>query len=245
MTYRLTIENTQIRDRQITLTPAQQHYLLRVLRLKTGDRFIAMNGLGQAWSAEIRETSANIIEPLDIDNELSQSITSIAALPKGSGYEQIVRCCTELGVNNFIPVISDRTILKPSPNKVQRWRKIAAEAAEQSERQIVPYIATPVSWQEALNNTADLSQKFLCVARGDKPSLAKCLQEVSEGEIVIATGCEGGWTEAEIELAISFGYRQVSLGKRILRAVTAPITALAIAGAILEQNNWGTFKLDP
>lgn len=245
MTYRITINSTQICDRHITLTTAQQHYLLRVLRLKTGDRFIAMNGLGQAWIAEIAETSANIIELLNIDNELSQSITSIAALPKGSGYEQIVRCCTELGVNKFIPVISDRTILKPSPNKVQRWRKIAAEAAEQSERQIVPYIATPVSWQEALDSTADLSQKFLCVARGDKPSLAKCLQETGEGEIVIATGCEGGWTPAEIELAVSFGYQQVSLGKRILRAVTAPITALAIAVTILEQNNQGTFKLDP
>ncbi len=245
MPHRLTIKNTQIRDRQITLTPAQQHYLLRVLRLKTGDRFIAMNGLGQAWIAEIIETSANIIEPLNIDNELSQSISLITALPKGSGYEQIVRCCTELGVNNLIPVISDRTILKPSPNKIQRWRKIAAEAAEQSERQIVPYIATPVSWQEALDNTADLSQKFLCVARGDKPFLAKCLPEAGEGEIVIATGCEGGWTPTEIERAVSTGYRQVSLGKRILRAVTAPITVLAIAGAILESNNRGTFKSDP
>lgn len=244
MPYRLTIDPTQIGDRHITLTPAQQHYLLRVLRLKTSDRFIAMDGLGKAWLAEIIKTSAKIIEPLSINNELPKSITLITALPKGDGYEQIVRCCTELGVSSFMPVISDRTILKPSSNKVQRWRRIATEAAEQSERQIVPHVFSPVSLEDALNSTPDRSQKYLCVARGDASSLWRCLQQIPDGEIAIATGCEGGWTQTEIERAISVGYQQVSLGNRILRAVTAPITAIAIAAAVLEQNNGGTFKLD-
>ncbi|MGV2830233.1 16S rRNA (uracil(1498)-N(3))-methyltransferase [Myxosarcina sp. GI1(2024)] len=244
MAYRLTIDPNQISDRAITLTPVQQHYLLRVLRLKSGDRFIAMDGLGKAWNAEISGICAKFLEPIEINNELPKSITLITALPKGSGYEQIVRCCTELGVSNFIPVISDRTILKPSLNKVQRWRKIAVEAAEQSERQIVPHIFTPVSWQEALDNTADYQRKFLGVARGNLATLWESFQQVPEPEIAIATGCEGGWTPREIELAIAGGYRPVTLGNRILRAVTAPITALSIAVAVLEQNERGTFKLN-
>lgn len=244
MVYRLTIAPTQIGDRDIALTPAQQHYLFRVLRLKTGDRFIAMDGLGKAWKVEISGNCANLKEPIAIDNELPNSITLITALPKGNGYEQIVRCCTELGVSNFIPVISERTVLKPSLNKVQRWRKIATEAAEQSERQIVPHIFAPVSWQEALENTADSNQKFIAAARGNLPALWQCLHPVSEREIVIATGCEGGWTQTEIEGAIAVGYQPVTLGKRILRAVTAPIVALSMAVAILESSDRETFKLN-
>ena len=125
MTYRLVITPKQIQKQQIILDAQQRHYLLRVLRLVNGDRFIAMDGTGNSWLAEIIEQSAQIIELVDLGTELPVALTLITALPKGSGYEQIIRCCTELGVSNFIPVISDRTIIKPSSHKVQRWPKIA------------------------------------------------------------------------------------------------------------------------
>ncbi|MGL5943960.1 MAG: 16S rRNA (uracil(1498)-N(3))-methyltransferase [Waterburya sp.] len=234
MVYRLVINPDQIQKQQITLDAQQQHYLLRVLRLENSDRFIALDGIGNAWLAEINEQSAQIIETIDIKTELSVSLTLITALPKGSGYEQIVRCCTELGVSNFIPVISDRTILKPSLSKVERWRKIATEAAEQSERQIVPTIFEPVKFVTAIQNTSNTSTqaKYICVARGNIPSLWNCLQTTNSSEIIIATGCEGGWTETEVANAIANGYQPVSLGNLILRAVTAPITASSLVMAI-------------
>lgn len=234
MVYRLVINPDQIQKQQITLDAQQQHYLLRVLRLGNSDRFIALDGIGNAWLAEINEQSAQIIETIDIKTELSVSLTLITALPKGSGYEQIVRCCTELGVSNFIPVISDRTILKPSPSKVERWRKIATEAAEQSERQIVPTIFDPVKLVNAIQNTSNTSTqaKYICVARENIPSLWNCLQTTNSSEIIIATGCEGGWTETEVANAIANGYQPVSLGNLILRAVTAPITASSLVMAI-------------
>ncbi len=160
MTYRLVIAPEQIKEDLINLDPQQLHYLLRVLRLKNGDRFIALDGAGNSWIAEIEDKSANIIESIDLNTELSISLNLITALPKGSGYEQVVRCCTELGVSSFIPVISDRTILKPSPNKVQRWRKIATEAAEQSERQIVPTVFEPVKFIAAIDNTQPNQDKY-------------------------------------------------------------------------------------
>jgi 16S rRNA (uracil1498-N3)-methyltransferase len=234
LTYRLVIKSAQIQQEQIILDAQQLHYLLRVLRLANGDRFLALDGVGNAWLAEIIEGSAQIIESVEIKTELPLALNLITALPKGSGYEQVIRCCTELGVSNFMPVISDRTLLKPNPNKVQRWRKIATEAAEQSERQIVPQILEPATYISAIEQVPATQNKYICVARGDTPSLWSSLQQRTQSEIIIATGCEGGWTETEVAQAIALDFQPVSLGKRILRAITAPIVASSIVTAVLE-----------
>lgn len=231
--YRLVIKAEQIKSEQIDLDSKQLHYLLRVLRLGNGDRFIALDGAGKSWLAEIDRNSAQIIETVEIQTELPVSLSLITALPKGSGYEQVLRCCTELGVSNFIPVISDRTIVKPKPNKVERWRKIVTEAAEQSERQIVPNIFKPVKFVKAIEQIKVDRNKYICVARGDIPTLWSSLQNRTESEIIIATGCEGGWTDEEIEKAIALGFQPVSLGKRILRAVTAPIVVSSVVTTML------------
>lgn len=232
MVYRLVVRLEQIQGQQIALDAQQLHYLLRVVRLGNGDRFIALDGAGNSWSAEIRDNSAKILESVAIKTELPVSLSLITALPKGSGYEQVLRCCTELGVSNFVPIISDRTILKPSPNKVQRWRKIVIEAAEQSERQIVPNVSAPVTFAEAINHTKPTQDKYICVARQESPTLWSYLQYSTQSEIVIATGCEGGWTANEVKGAIALGFRPVSLGNRILRAITAPIVASSIVTAV-------------
>ena len=236
MVYRLVIAPEQRQSEQINLTSAQQHYLKRVLRMQNGDRFVAMDGQGKSWLAEIKGELAQIIEVINISTELPVSITLIAALPKGNNFEQVIRSCTELGVSTFIPTISDRTLLKPSPHKLERWRKIATEAAEQSERQFVPGILNPVSFTEAISTVSNTeTARYICVARGDRLSLWSCLQDRYYPEIVMAIGCEGGWTEAEIEQAIELGYQPVSLGRRILRAVTAPIVAVSLVVAAYEE----------
>ena len=234
MTYRLVVTPEQVNRQQINLNRQQRHYLKRVVRLDNGDRFIAMDGIGNAWLSEIYESIANIIEPIDTQTELSVSLSLITALPKGSGYEQVIRCCTELGVSNFLPVISDRTILKPSSQKIQRWRKIATEAAEQSERKIVQNIFEPDKFKQVISNSLTGQTKYICVARGDIPTLWSSLKQQNQPEITIATGCEGGWTEQEVKKAIAAGFQPVSLGKRILRAITAPIVASSIVTSLLE-----------
>ena len=234
--YRLVISPEQRQAEQITLTSEQQHYLKRVLRMENGDRFVAMDGQGQSWLAEIAGESVHILESIHISTELPVSITLIAALPKGNNFEQVIRSCTELGISTFIPTISRRTLLKPSSHKLERWRKIATEAAEQSERQIVPAILNPVSFTEALTTATNTKAAcYICVARGDIPFLWNCLQGKSAPEIVIAIGCEGGWTPAEVEQAIELGYQPVSLGRRILRAVTAPMVAVSSVMAAYEH----------
>lgn len=256
---RLAVTAGQICDRKIDLTREQQHYLNRVLRLQAGARFIAMDGRGHWWLAvlEARETGlfASIAEDIAVNRELPVEVTLMAALPKGNGFDEVVRQATELGVASIVPVTSDRTLLKPSDQKVERWRRIAAEAAEQSERQFVPTILEPVSFEVAVKDCGQ-KYRFICVARGDNRHLWDCLvgfvppqfraatgapplqrgeQDGGELSIVIAIGPEGGWTEGEVKRAIEFGFEAVSLGSRILRAVTAPIVALSLVGAAFEK----------
>jgi 16S rRNA (uracil1498-N3)-methyltransferase len=237
---RIAIAPSQLSQQQITLTADQQHYLGRVLRLRQGDRFIAMDGQGQWWLAELdQQGKAQVLEAIAVQTEVPIRMTLLVAMPKGNGMDDIVRQTTELGVSSIIPVVSDRTLLQPSPQKLERWQRIAQEAAEQSERQVVPEILSPQSWTAALLTwNATHSICYICEARGAHPHLLTCLDESCHAphlSIVIATGAEGGWTEAEIAGAIASGYQPVSLGKRIFRAVTAPLVALTLVSAIAEN----------
>lgn len=251
---RLALGPSQVHNQHIHLTAEQQHYLCRVLRLREGDRFIAIDCQGQWWLARlllaaVAPAGAEILEPLPAQTELPVAVTLIAALPKGNGFDEVVRQATELGVTAIAPVLSERTLLDPGPQKIERWRRIAREAAEQSERQRVPAILDPVPFPQALREQAatDVSTLYICVARPESPHLLDCLSEqqslsqVLSGNdsnpapsIVIATGPEGGWTPAEVGRAIAAGFQPVSLGRRILRAVTAPVVALSLVAAAQE-----------
>lgn len=236
---RIAIAPSQFQQGQILLTKEQQHYLGRVLRLHEGDRFIAMDGKGKWWLAQLAGEQAQVLEALLVETELPVSITLMVALPKGNGFDEVVRCCTELGVTCIAPVLSDRTLLHPSPQKLERWRRIAAEAAEQSERSFVPTILEPVAFNMGLSLVMNHlsfanSQQYICEARGEFPHLKDCLHHKGQMTIVIATGPEGGWTTQEIENAKSAGFQPVSLGRRILRAVTAPVVALSLITASCE-----------
>ena len=230
---RITITPNQIQDKQITLTSEQQHYLYRVLRLQKGDNFIAMDGMGKWWLSQLDNTNALILHQLTVETELPIAVTLMVALPKGNGFDDIVRCCTELGVTCIAPVISDRTLLKPSSQKLERWHRIATEAAEQSERTKIPQILEPIAFNKSVVSFTNF-EKYICVARGDSPHLLQCLQNQDHQEVVIATGAEGGWTEKEVETALQNGFKAVSLGSRILRAVTAPIVVMSLISGVSE-----------
>ncbi|HTL89797.1 MAG TPA: 16S rRNA (uracil(1498)-N(3))-methyltransferase [Leptolyngbya sp.] len=229
---RLVIVESQVQGSIVHLTSEQNHYLQRVLRLKNGDRFIALNGKGQTWIAVLESNQATLIESIQPSSELSVSITLMLALPK-TGFDDVVRQVTELGVDCIAPVISDRTLLKPSNNKLDRWQRIAQEAAEQSERQIVPTILEPRSFQSALESL-EADSRYICAERSSTQHLLNC--ELGKS-VSIAIGCEGGWTTQEIESAIAHNYQPVTLGKRILRAVTAPIAAASLIAGMIESQS--------
>jgi 16S rRNA (uracil1498-N3)-methyltransferase len=153
-----------------------------------------------------------------------------------------------LGVTEIVPVLSDRTLMQPNGNRLERWRRIAREAAEQSERAAIPTVTDPLAWPAAIAQVAGHDGRFLCVARRSAPHLWQALrlladsvpsptsastsaQSQSPRAIALAVGPEGGWTPAEVDQALAAGWQVVSLGGRVLRAVTAPLAALAIVNA--------------
>lgn len=237
---RITISADQRQAGLLTLAADQRHYLLRVLRLRAGDRFIAQDGQGQQWLAALTEQpdQADILEAL-IARAPTAPLRLIAALPKGNGFDQVVRQTTELGVTHIYPVLSDRTLLKPSASKLTRWRRIAQEAAEQSEQVSVPEIFDPIDFRQCLAQVDSEGLRYLCAARTDCPHLLAHLQthltsSAPSLAVTLAIGPEGGWTAAEITDATAQGYEVVSLGAAVLRAVTAPITALSLITAARE-----------
>jgi 16S rRNA (uracil1498-N3)-methyltransferase len=227
---RITIDPQQIQADQLTLTKDQQHYLVRVMRLAPGEQFQVIDGRGAIYLATLQTTGAKISEKLDIwDGELPVPVNLVLAIPK-NGLDDVIRACTELGVQAIYPVTSDRTIPKPSSHKQQRWQKIAQEAAEQCERLIIPVIHDLQPWPQILPPPTD--QKFIAAARDNPPHLMKC--HLAVAPIWVAIGPEGGWTDRELAQAISQDWQPVALGSRILRSITAPIVAMSIVSSILE-----------
>jgi 16S rRNA (uracil1498-N3)-methyltransferase len=254
---RIAIAPPQIHDNYIALTPEQCHYLTRVIRLQNGAQFQAIDGTGKLYLAELKidrsqqhssSINARIISTFNSEldpianRELPPTINLICALPKGNNFDDIVRACTELGVTTIYPAISDRTLLVPSPQKLQRWRKIAQEAAEQSERLTIPTIEEPQPLQTIFSQlpaSRGNANRYWCEARGDRPHLLECLQSTTTPittQITIAIGPEGGWTRDELDRAIECNFQLVSLGRQILRTITAPIVALSIVSAATCTN---------
>ncbi len=237
---RITISAEQRQDSSLTLAADQIHYLLRVLRLRAGDRFIAQDGAGQQWIAALTDqpAQAQIIEAIAAQSPSTVPLRLIAALPKGNSFDQVVRQTTELGVTHIYPVLSDRTLLKPSNSKLRRWQRIAQEAAEQSERVTVPKIFAPTDFRQCLTDMDSGGLRYLCAARTDRLHLLAHLQthlvSAHSPAVTVAIGPEGGWTPDEITVASAQGYEVVSLGAAVLRAVTAPITALTLITAARE-----------
>ncbi|MDJ0598281.1 MAG: 16S rRNA (uracil(1498)-N(3))-methyltransferase [Crocosphaera sp.] len=238
MTYRIVIETTQKHGEFIDLTSEQKHYLKNVLRLKKDSRFIVIDGQNNTYLVQLNNDNAQIIEQLNEQTELPITVTLMIALPKGKGFDEVIRSCTELGVNTIIPIISQRTLLKPSSHKLERWRKIVKEATEQSERQIVPVITEPISFSEALINIKQTNQNcYICVTRKKANHLLTYLLQEITDSITIVIGCEGGWTEEEINEAIASGLIPVTLGPRVLRSVTAPLVCLSLIASVVEKSS--------
>ncbi|MEE3716988.1 16S rRNA (uracil(1498)-N(3))-methyltransferase [Tumidithrix elongata RA019] len=186
------------------------------------------------------------------------------AMPKGNTIESVIRQAAELGVRQILPMWSDRTAIKPNTplgsQKLERWQRIAQEATELSWQAYVPQIASPCAFKDLIAAPAQMRQtRLICVThQQDVPHLLTYLtnspnndlnspqidlqddakaQGFASESILIATGAEGGWTVQEEALAIANHWQPVSLGDRILSAITAPVVALAIIRAALEARS--------
>lgn len=162
-------------------------------------------------------------------HEPTVEVTLFAALTKGDKMESVIQKCIELGVHSIVPVLTSRCISRPdsksAEKKLIRYRKISEQAAMQSQRAIVPEISPLCELRAAAEMLSSFDRAIVFYEGGGRP-----LREIitsGDRSIAVFTGPEGGYEESEVELLASRGAAAATLGRRILRAETAPLAALA------------------
>ena len=202
------------------------HQLKRVLRLRDGDEITLLDGLGGEVQCRLEGGECVVVERRRASGEPTHQLAVWQALLRGNHLEPVVRHGTELGIARFGPFVSERCVARElPPRKLERLRAVAREAAEQSERGIVPPVDEPITFAEALNAAAPGS--VLLFERHD----GKRLTELEPPPSVFI-GPEGGFSPAEVEAAERAGLAIAGLGPRILRSETV---AVAVAAAILSR----------
>lgn len=170
-----------------------------------------------------------VVSESECQNEPTVEITLYAALTKGDKMETVIQKSVEIGVTRIIPILTDRCISRPdekaSVKKQQRYQKIAQQASQQSRRAIIP-VVEPVTELKKAVETLDRFDKIILFYEGGGKPLRELINS-EDKKIAIFTGCEGGFEEREVELLISHNARCATLGKRILRAETAPLVAIS------------------
>ncbi len=217
----------------VTITGDQARHLTLVLRVKPSDMISVMAGNGYEYecrivSAHKKEVRAEVISKAPYSAESPVSITVAQGISKGDRMDIAIQKSTELGATRIIPVITERSQVKHT-HKVERWHKIALSAAEQSGRDKVPEIDEPTRLEEFLGSIPPGSSGIIFFEEKRERNLKKVLSGFKGiKEITILIGPEGGFTKDEVAAATEKGFIAASLGPRILRTETAPITALSI-----------------
>jgi 16S rRNA (uracil1498-N3)-methyltransferase len=198
----------------------------RVLRLRDGDEITLLDGLGGEVRCRLEGGDCVVLERGDAGGEPQHQLTVWQALLKGDHLEPVMRHGTELGIARFGLFVSDRCIVRElSPRRLERLRAVAREAAEQSERGIVPPVDEPVTYEEAIKAAA--SGSIMLFERHE----GKRLTEM-EAPPAVFIGPEGGFSPDEVAAAERAGLAIAGLGARILRSETV---AVAVAAAILSR----------
>lgn len=170
-----------------------------------------------------------VVSASESTHEPDINVTLFAALTKGDKMESVIQKSVELGVSRIVPVLTSRCISRPdiksADKKRQRYQKIAEQAAMQSRRAIIPEVSAFTELKAAAQTLEQLDLAILFYEGGGKP--LRELIKTSDKRIGIFTGPEGGFEESEVSLLTDCGAVTATLGKRILRAETAPLAALS------------------
>jgi 16S rRNA (uracil1498-N3)-methyltransferase len=232
---RIYIPPERIDDGEISLQSREARYILAVLRLGPGDEVMVFDGEGREYRTALTEDYEggiylSIQEELNPERESPLRITLGQGLLKGEKMKFVIQKATELGVDRIIPIVSSRSIPlvegERETLRIERWRRIAQEAAKQCGRTVVPEIAPIHELDDVLSQ--DEGTRVL-LWEGEPTPLRDVIEEIDpKGEITLIIGPEGGFSETEVLKAQDQGFLVAGLGQRILRAETASLSVLSI-----------------
>jgi 16S rRNA (uracil1498-N3)-methyltransferase len=232
---------SSVRNGEAEVSGDDAQHLTRVLRVEPGQRYEISDNTG-VYLAEIseahkRRVKFSIVERVPL-NPPPVRLHLCAALIKFDHFEWMIEKATELGVERIVPVCAARTergLEQAAAKRIERWRRIGLEAAQQSRRDRLPEIVEAAALEEALR--LDATCRFACDEEPGAPGLLNAVPPERSVDDVVALliGPEGGWTAAERTQFLIAGWRSVSLGSQVLRAETASMAALAITSAAWQS----------
>jgi 16S rRNA (uracil1498-N3)-methyltransferase len=222
------------------LAGQQAHHLAHVLRVRPGQQFdvVAGNQVLRGTVESVEDDCVRFALGEEVSAAQSLPLTVVLSIIRFEPMEWAIEKLTELGVQRMVPMAaqrSDRHLVQAARKRVERWRRIAREAAQQSRRNDVPEIDGPIELLAFLESAHE-PRRLMLSEREEMTSLWDVLNAPLEepAAITLAVGPEGGWTDAEMTLFTKHAWTPVSLGPRILRAETAAIAATSVLAARLN-----------
>lgn len=219
----------------VDITGPDARHIRDVLRLRVGDVIEVVDPEGNISDVEIvgfldEKVTGKVIKSYRQEEILPQ-VFLFQALPKGTKMGGIVRQATEVGVAGISPILTERVVVKVEPDKaakkVDRWQKIAAEAAKQSHRTLVPKVSPILSWADTLTRLKEFD-KVIVFWEEERAQLPYEVLDPNAKRIALVIGPEGGLADREVSDLKEIGAKIVSLGKSILRVETAAPVAIAL-----------------
>ena len=208
---------------------------IRVLRLRAGDDIVICDGAGRDYKCRLvqtleHEAEAEVIEVVPCKAEPTVRTTVFAGLPKGERSDFLVQKCTEAGAAEIVFFSCTRCVAKAAniEKKVERWQRIAEEAAKQSGRGIIPQVRYTADYVSVLNDALHTDLPLFMYETGERETIRDAIEHAAQpvATAAIITGPEGGFAEFEADMARKLGMHICSMGERILRCETAPVVAL-------------------
>ena len=246
---RFFVTSTQIDGNTVTILGEDAHHISRSLRLAVGEQITVCDMSRTEYSCELTDflpdrVLARILSSKPSDTELPVRVTLYQALPKGDKLDTVIQKAVECGVARIVPFESERCVVRMKADsegrKIERRQRIAQEAAKQCGRGIMPLIEPTVSFDEMMKRAATADAVFFCYEGDGTVPIGSLLKSVPVGEgseIALIVGSEGGFAVNEAKRAADAGFLMTGLGKRILRAETAPLFALACICCHFELSN--------
>lgn len=234
--HRFFIKKQDIFENRIIISGEDVKHISKVLRLKHGDRIVLCDGEGTDYLAAVESMNKDSIGTIILGKEASKgepdiNVVLYQGIPKAAKMDIIIQKCTEMGIKRIVPTFTVRTVVrfeseKDERKKVERWTKIAEEAAKQSGRGIIPVIDMPVTLPQAIMDAAGLDLVIIPYELETGLPVKEVLRKAKARSIGFFIGPEGGFEPSEVERAKDIGAVPVSLGRRILRTETAGIAVL-------------------
>jgi len=237
--HRFFVNNESLCGTQVVLTGRLAHQIRNVLRLKSGDHVIVLDNVGCEYTVILtkvtrQEVVGEMIYKQRAQGEPRTQITLYQSLLAREKFEWVLQKCTEVGVTDFVPMVTERSIIRRpdaiTPRKLTRWRDIVTEAAEQSGRGRIPKLDAPVNFVDAVSRLVNFDRCLIGTLGTAGRSIKEVLQfgKTEPVDIALFVGPEGGFTNQEVQQACANGANPISLGRRILRTETSAVVASAI-----------------